>query len=265
MVKKADESPTIEKVQKKLSHEAKEQIHTAALALADLTVEENAHKAHLIPLTAKKAELETKLMKELGQFQKKLEDGALELMTSLAQLGSHDSSYLSTDVVSDLSRIVAFSYTLKDSSVAYFEQLGNGKSLQELCTVSDETMQKLYLAAKQIYDQKHYKEAVNAFAFLTFLNPTCHTFWLGLGNAQYQSHQYENALFAFANACQEDPSDPFCHLMSCRCYEAIKEIDNAINALDLALYCISERKELGHLKPTIEKEKNRLSQKKEKF
>lgn len=261
MQKKGNGHSDLEKLNNKLHHEAKEQIHAACVALADVTIEETALAPALFPIEQQKAQMEANLVKELTQFQKKIEDGALQLLTTLTELAMHEPEFTSYEVASDLARLVAFSSALKQNQLAYFEELAKGKCLQEICTITDATMQKLYKAAVHLYAEKHYKQAADAFAFLSFLNPNVSLFWRGLGNAQYHLHHYEAALYALAYAALQDPHDPYCHLISCRCYEAIKEYDNAVNALDLSLHCIQGNPSHAKLKPEVEKEKVRLSHK----
>jgi tetratricopeptide (TPR) repeat protein len=249
----------LESAQKELHRDVKEQIHVASLALAELTVEDEAHKEGLIPQISKEAALETEMMKELSQFQKKIEDGVLQLLKTMSELAAHEPSFLSDEVARELAGVVAFSKNLKENLETYFEEFAQDTPLQQICGLSDETLQLLYRAAKYIYDGAHYKEAAEAFAFLTLLNPNFPIFWYALGESEYRLHKYESALYALAFAAQNDPEDPYCHLTSSRCYEAIKEYDNAVNALELALVAISERQEFVELKSFIQSEKVRLS------
>lgn len=162
----------------------------------------------------------------------------------------------------DLIRFMGIAKIISGNRDDFLRQVAEEKTLQQIAHVGDETLEKMYQAAKWLYNDKQFKQAAESFGFLTLLNPTRYAFWLGLGNAEFYNKQYEAALLAYAFCCETNPEDPTCHLFSCRCYEQINEIDNAVNALDLALFVIADKAEYADLKIKIESEKNRISKKK---
>src|SRR5581483_249883 len=144
---------------------------------------------------------------------------------------------------------------------AYFEGLGQEKSLQEMCGMSDETLKRFYKAAKYLYEHKEYEHAMAVFGILNLLNPKKPIFLLSIGHSAYFLHQYEAALNAYAICSMKHPLEYSCHLYSCKCYEEMNQIDLAINALDLALIVIADNPELNALKQEIASEQKRLTQK----
>lgn len=182
-------------------------------------------------------------------------------MSALIDLSEKDVSFFSREVADDLIRFVGIAKVISGNREDFLRQVAEEKTLQQIAHVSDETLEKMYQAAKWIYNDKQFKQAAEAFGFLTILNPTRYAFWLGLGNAEFFNKQYEAALLAYAFCCEVNPEDPTCHLFSCRCYEQINEMDNAVNALDLALFVIADKPDHADLKVKIEAEKKRLSKK----
>ena len=67
------------------------------------------------------------------------------------------------------------------------QHLQEGKPLQVLFGFSNEATAEFYGAAKSILEQKRFEDAMNAFLFLTTINPYISDFWLGLGMSQQQS------------------------------------------------------------------------------
>ena len=124
--------------------------------------------------------------------------------------------------------------------------------------MSDDTLEALYQAAKQLYEQQHYHEATALFGILSFFNAKQPIFWIGLGSCEYFCHHYEAALFAYGMAMHANPNDPAPHLYSCRCFEELKQIDNALNALNLALFLIKGDESKNELRKQIEEEKRDL-------
>jgi type III secretion system low calcium response chaperone LcrH/SycD len=237
-----------------------QEFHEAAVDLANIIAEEEAAKPNQV--LSKKA-LEERFQKELengfATYRKRLENGAFQVMKALNELSKRDSAMTSIDVLDDINRLAGISRTIAGKEAEFFEESEGDISLQEIAKVSSATMEKMYLAAKYLYDQQQFKEAADAFGFLTALNADNHAFWLGLGNSEYLCKNYEEALYALAFACQANPDDPNCHIISCRCYEELGEKDNAINALDLAIFVIGDRPEYAQWQAKIKQEKVRLA------
>ncbi len=232
-----------------------------AAGLAGLMAQEEAGKPNqVVSAKAQKERFEKQLTQELSLFKKRVEDGAYQIMQSLIQLSEKDKEMFSEEVIKDLARLVGLSNIIANNPAEFFDQTDQNSCLQKIAKVSDATLEKMYNAAKWIYEQNQFKEASDAFGFLTILNPTRHAFWYGLANSEFFNRNYEPALLAYAFCAEVNPSDPMCHLLSCRCYEAIQEVDNAINALDLALYVINDQQEYAGMKQEIMQEKQRLSQ-----
>jgi type III secretion system low calcium response chaperone LcrH/SycD len=107
-------------------------------------------------------------------------------------------------------------------SPEFFEKIGqNGVYPQQLFKVNDETLSKYYAAAKSLIDDKNWVEARDSFLFLTFLNPTYPSFWIGLGFSEQSQANYKEAVEAYSRAQALDPSNPVAYANAFQCYLAL--------------------------------------------
>ena len=123
--------------------------------------------------------------------------------------------------------------------------LSEGESLQKLLGFSDETMEKFYGAARRIFLQRRWEDAINAFTFLTTINPLRHVYWLGLAMSQQESKQYEDAVINYGMAILTQPENPVPHFYMAKCYFALEDQSSAEACLNLAS---EHAKEEGFLK-----------------
>ena len=110
-----------------------------------------------------------------------------------------------------------------------------GKSAQEIMEISHESMAEFYKAAYHLFRHKRYKDAANAFLYLATLNSYNYEYWLGLGMATQMSQEFDLAIDAYEMAaiCELDNPVPYFYLA--KCFFAVNDRENALNALDLAL------------------------------
>lgn len=245
-----------------VSHNLEEGFRALAEALAELIVQEDTGAEALEPKDVYKKKVAQELSQGLISCKRRIENGAKCLTEIVEELAKTNSKIDIAQVTKDFMNLANYFAALPEHLEELYKAFGEGKSIQELAGMSRSTIDALYFGAKDLYERQHYEEAANAFGILTFLNPRYMIFWLGLGNAEYFSQHYEGALTAYAFAVYVNPDDPSPHLYSAKCYEELKQMDYAINALDLALYVIQEDKKQDALRREIEKEKRRLEQKK---
>jgi len=129
------------------------------------------------------------------------------------------------------------------------KQLEEGITVQKLFGFSDETIEKFYEAAFQLFEEKHYAEAANAFLFLVTLDPFHQEYWLGFGSAIQRCDDYEAAIDAYEMAaiCKIDSPVPYFHLG--KCLFAMHDRPSALQAIELALEYsdgVSEYDDLHH-------------------
>ncbi len=92
-----------------------------------------------------------------------------------------------------------------------------GKTFQEIVGFSDETMEKFYETARQLYFEQRFEEAKTAFQFLTTINPYVSEFWLGLAETQQANQEYQVAISAYTMAIAMDPESIPAYLMAIEC------------------------------------------------
>lgn len=120
----------------------------------------------------------------------------------------------------------------KDALKKEFEK---GKSAQEILGFSDKSMAEFYNAAYRLFNHKRYGDAANAFLFLVTLNSYNYDYWLGLGMSAQMCKEYDLSIDAYEMAAVTKPDSPVPYFYLSKCFFAIHDRENALNALDLAL------------------------------
>lgn len=128
------------------------------------------------------------------------------------------------------------------------QELSEGNRPQEILEFSNETMSKFYGAAYEIFEKQQYEAAVDAFLFLSALNPLNPQYWLGLGMSTQLCHDYESAIDAYEQAALADISSPVPYFYLAKCLFAIHDRKSALEALDLAIETADQLPEFEALK-----------------
>lgn len=230
-------------------------LESAAQALANLAAKDA--KKPFGPKDPKEAQKE--MCQGLQPVVKRLEKGMTKLLDLLTSSAVTDPEFFSDKIQEQLCQIAAIASVLSDHPQEYLMLLAHDKTLEEVFGLTQETLQGLYQAAKYLYEHQLYQESAAAFSVLTIISPKIHTFWMGLGNSEYLSHNYEGALVAYAMSAQSNPHDPLCHFFSARCYEAMNQKELAINALELAVLAIGDKEHFATWKQKALEYKQRLS------
>lgn len=208
-----------------------------------------------------------KVKQEIGQdfliFTKRLASGSKYICDALLEVSKiKPSIHIDIETATrDFMKMTAFFGNIHLNPAPYVDGMMQNKTIKEICGLTDATIEALYQAAKYLYEQQDYQEASDAFGILIFLDSKSHLFWSGLGHSEFFCGRYQAALKAYSFAMRCDPFDPHCHIYSSKCYEALKYLPEAINALDLALIVIKDRKDLSQLRHQIGAEKVRLQNK----
>lgn len=221
-----------------------------------LAAQEMLHPNQLMPKKAFIERFQLQIAEELAQAQERLKKGPKVLLQALVD--KSEDNNIDSDLIQELYKLTALANMIANERERFINELSMGKTIQAIAGMSDSSLEKLYQAAKYVFDQKRFSEAADAFGFLTMLNASKFAFWLGLGNSEFNLKNYKQALFAYAFVCRVNPEDYFCHIFSCRCYEALGDIENAINALELALYVVGDTPEKKELKSVLELQIKRL-------
>lgn len=115
------------------------------------------------------------------------------------------------------------------------EYISEGKTFQEIIGYPDGTMEKFYGAARKLFEKGRYRDAADAFIFLTTLNPYVHNYWLGLGMSEQMSEEYESAVVAYTMASVTDPQNPIAHLHAATCNYMLQDDEGALGSADMAI------------------------------
>ncbi len=220
-----------------------EQIFNALTDVADnlaelLANEESLQPNQLLPKRLLLERFQMEISQELELTRKRITNGSLALMDAI-----------NPEQEKKLSNFIDL---LANRRQEFIEKLSQDKTLQEIASIDDATMEQLYLAAKNLYDQKNFSEAEDAFGLLTILNAANSLFWLGLGNCEYEQQKYKDALHSYSLVSITNPENYFCHIFSCRCYEALEEYEHASNSIELALFILQDNAEETELKLMLE-------------
>ena len=214
----------------------------------------------LVPPTPQiKDGLKREFLHGLQPIVQRLQHGMSQILEFLTSSAAHDPISLTEDTTQQLCQIAAVASVMADNPQEYLAMLARDKTLQEIFGLNDETMEKLYQGAKYLYEQQNYYESAACFSVLCCICPINHTFWMGFANSEYFCHNYHGAIVAYSLAAQTNSHDPLCHFYSARCYEALKQKDQAINSIELALLQIGNQAEFSQWKQKAIEYKQRLS------
>jgi type III secretion system low calcium response chaperone LcrH/SycD len=236
-----------------LYEKLEEVIGDAASLLANLRKE-----PIIVPRMPKDA-IQKDFIQGLQSIVQRLQHGMSKILEFLTSTAAHDPIALSEETTQQLCQIAAVASVMADNPQDYLVTLAKDKTLQDIFGLSNETMERLYQAAKYLYEQQNYFESAAAFSVLCCITPSNHTFWMGFGNSEYFCHNYSAALTAYSLASQVNPHDPLSHFYSSRCYEALKQKDHAIHSLELALLQIGNQPEFSQWKQRAIEHKQRIS------
>jgi type III secretion system low calcium response chaperone LcrH/SycD len=128
------------------------------------------------------------------------------------------------------------------------KDFSEGKTPQEIVGYSDETMAKFYKAAYHLFENRHYRDAADAFLFLVTLNAYNHDYWLGVGMSSQMLGDFDLAVDAYEMAAICSMENPIPYFYLAKCLFAMHDRSSAIQALDLAIEYSAELPEYADLK-----------------
>ncbi len=180
-----------------------------------------------------KSALEEQIGLELAESKERLQKGVIALYKAIKErsLMEEQDSSIAADFL-NLLELVSFA---AEQRAQFIDALSEGRTLQEIGKISDATIERMYQAAKELYEANNFEEARDAFSFLTLLNGQKFAFWLGLANCELELKNYDSALYAYAFASKYNPEDYLSHIFAAECYGAMGDADNRKNALEIAL------------------------------
>ncbi len=256
-----------ENIKQALSYETtlqifRDELQQAVDLLAEQLYEKEPEAAHLLQSKKMyKERIQREIRSSVDSFEKTMNTAVIQLFYALAEIATFQPDSISEQVKQDIVKLATFQKAIEESIKKIKSSTEQDKSYQQILGLSEATMEAFYQAAKYLYEQQHYEEASALFQLLIALSGKEPLFWLALGNSEYYCQRYESALIAYAIAGHIDPFDPACHLYSCKCYEELRQLDKARNALALALIAIDGSEGQALLVQKIGQEQQRLARK----
>lgn len=120
------------------------------------------------------------------------------------------------------------------------EFLAHNQTLQAVLGFADDILLDMYEVAFGLFEQKRYSECIDAFIFLTTINPSVSSFWLGLGSALQMEQRLDEAMAAYKVAISKDPERLDGYLYAARCCMQMKEYEEGQKICDIALELAEE-------------------------
>lgn len=143
---------------------------------------------------------------------------------------------------------------LKHKEILY-EALKRGD--MEPAESPSEEMHARYLEAHAMLGRGEVEKALRAFAYLVTMQPKQAEYWMGLGAALHLAHEYESAIDAYERALVDNIENPYPYFYLAKCFFAIHERENALEALDLAI-SFAEGEDFAELKQEVLKARETL-------
>lgn len=150
---------------------------------------------------------------------------------------------------------------LESNSWESFAKNPNG--MQEILGITHDVLSRYFTVANHFLEEQNWINARDAFLFLTFLNPSIHTFWMGLGIAEQSQGQFEPALVAYLMGEVTDPNDPMVHANAYQCHEALGNRVMAIRSFQIALDSCDSREGYSALKDKLLNYRKQLAMQKQ--
>ncbi len=192
----------------------------------------------------------------------KIERGGGHIFTKLVELSLNEPYLLSEKIFQDIVNFGIQANDNFDDIDGYYAKIADNKSLKEIFQLSNETIGAFYKAAAEIYREKRYQDASDAFSILVILDPDVYLFWFGLANCEYFCNHFDQALIAYDMAIQLKPSEPLNYIFSANCYEEIHDYSKALLSLEEAISIIDlDKEKYNDVSQKIVEQKKRIENK----
>jgi tetratricopeptide (TPR) repeat protein len=139
-----------------------------------------------------------------------------------------------------MDKIVRTSTESRQARISRGLQLLNIKSVK---IFSNESYFGYYLTGIELLNQKQSEDAAAVFLALTKMKPHIVDFWIGLGTAEFQQLEYQEALKAYNSAMILKPLDPRGYYYYALTEEQLGNKDKALKYLDKGLSIIKNNDE----------------------
>lgn len=230
-------------------------VSPSAKNLATMLVEESYSPTDLEPKKVKEERIGVEIQKGIDETSRNLNMSIVHLENALKK---HEFSSEGTS--NALIRIKEQAAYIKDHFDEMLQKLEQEQvTFSDTVKVDEDSLDRMYKAAKALYDENLYKEAILVFNLLVLLEPDQPVFWMGLGHAAFISDNYDDALQAFKVASSIEPENPVYELMIAKCHEQLKEYNLAIDVLDQIINRLGKDPEFDSIKEQVREIREEIS------
>jgi tetratricopeptide (TPR) repeat protein len=124
------------------------------------------------------------------------------------------------------------------------EELNQYMSLQEICGISDESIEHIYALAYSLLKSKEFKDAESVLTFLVLLDPDISFFWSALGVSLQGQAKYEDSAVILEIAQVLNPEDPNAFILGAQSQIHLKQKEEARKQLDAAAKILVDSTEI---------------------
>ena len=131
----------------------------------------------------------------------------------------------------------------------FYQKFGeNGRTFQDLTSLTPQSMEVIYMVAFNHYNAGKYEDAERIFQLLSVLNHFDKRFWTGLGASREMQKKYDEALKAYTYLAVLELRDPLPPLLAAKCYMAMGKAKDAEGALHACIFNAGEAPQHAELK-----------------
>lgn len=196
----------------------------------------------LVPEQTKKEEAKTKFLAHIEKFASRILKGYHILLKEIDMMRFEDPSFITDESWDKLNDIT------KQEEVSFSDC--ETKDIKTIFNLSENEIDKLYMAADRLFIEERYHEASDALFFISNIEPTNSVFWLALGMAEYFQERWQEAIQAFMyGMAASDTPDLRNVVYLAHCYKNLGEKGRARELIEglLTQFDKAELENLGDL------------------
>lgn len=193
------------------------------MADTTLAIEELEYHSDLEPFSGYAARKKPQLIKEMKKHTQLVQKGYQLILDDLSNQPERK----------NIHQELVNTYQSKIEEVS--KESENKKSFQEILGLSNEILLDMYDVGAKYFENKEYEKSLAVFTFLTMLNDTISSFWIGVGSAYRALKDFDNAISAYYEAIFCDPASIEPYAQAASCYLAMNDKNKARKVLAVAL------------------------------
>ncbi len=214
--------------------------------LADSLAEETLHEMPPNPLLSEeqlKSHIKTDLENNIINFFEQIALGLIAINETLDTL-CQEGCLCSPEEIDQVKNLGKRLYCLGSTQA-------QEKTAQQLCGLTDGSLQIINHCAAYLYEHKDYEKASLVYRILSLLDPTNYGVWMGFAHSEFFKENYESAINLYQCVLDVNNKDPLCHLYLSSCHHALDQRQKSLESVENALQIVDNDPSLSHLKPQI--------------